>query len=377
LGLFDAFKASPLKKLQDEAESDPSPESLAALAQKHIEMGNLADALRVADGGLHTFKTSTKLKDIVAFLRKKQSQDTVKHLRDEIRIKPRTLAYTQLAGIYKDLGDIDQALELLTECTEKFTEDVSAFRLLGQIRLENFLQEVIAYDGQHALEALRKVQALAPEDTNARMFLAQLYFAVGANAMAVAELKREIARNPAAIDIQPFLADLGDPPPLDKDVTIEALIDRCEEGGSLVNSLKGFPRIKPGLALRTAAAPKINPIAAAAKVQELAETPGLGNLALLDREGRSIAAVAGQGGLDAEAFRELAWSIQSGAYESCRRMDIGSISYGSLLFPGGGLSLVRRRGTTFALGYSEPMRTDRAAALLEDLVVKIVGGGVA
>ncbi len=374
MGLFDAFKASPIRKLQDEAETNPSPESLAALAQKHIELGNLAEALQVADRGLHTYKTSVKLKDIVGFVRKKQCQDSVKHLRDEIRVKPSTLAYSQLAGIYRDLGDIDQALDLLTECTEKFTEDQSAFRMLGQIRLENFLQEVIAYDGQHALEALRRVQALNPDDTGARLFLAQLYFAVGANAAAIDELKAELAHNPTALDLQPFIEDVGSPPPLESGVTIENLIDRCEEGGALVNSLKGFPRVKPGIALRTSAAPKINPVAASAKVHELSGTPGLRNLALLDRDGRSIAAIAADG-MEPEAFREFAWGVQSLAYESCRRMDIGSFTRGCLQFPGGAVSFVRRRGTTFALGFGEPMKPERAAALLEDLVLKIVGGG--
>lgn len=374
MGLFDAFKASPIKRLQEEAESNPSPEAIAVLAQKHIELGQLSEALLVADRGLHTFKASTKLKDIVGFVRKKQSQDNVKHLRDEIRVKPSTLAYSQLASIYRDLGDIDQALELLTECTQKFTEDQSAFRMLGQIRLENFLQEVIAYDGVHALEALRKVQSLNPDDTGARIFLAQLYFAVGANAAAVDELRNELAHTPTALDLKPFIDDLGSPPPLENDVTVENLIERCEEGGSLVNSLKGFPRIKPGIAQRTAAAPKINPVAANARVQELSGTPGLVNLVLMDRDGRSIAAAFAEEGMEPEAFRGFAWGVQSVAYEGCRRMDIGSFSRGALLFPGGGLSLIRRRGTTIALGFGEAMKPDRAAALLEELVVRIVGG---
>jgi len=191
----------------------------------------------------------------------------------------------------------------------------------------------------------------------------------------VEEMKKEIAHNPTAFDLQPFIEDLGTPPPLEKDVTIETLIDRCEETGSLVNSLKGFPRIKPGVASKTAAAPKINPVAAAAKVQELSGTPGLGNLAILDREGRSISSISSAAGLDPEDFRELAWGVQSVAYEGCRRMDIGSFSRGCLMFPGGGISFVRRRGTTFALGFAEPMKQDRAAVLIDELVVKIVGGG--
>jgi len=358
LGFLDAFKASPVRKLQDAAESNPSPEAFAALAQKHIELGELDQAIQVADRGLQTFRNSPKLKDIVGFVRKKQSQDTMKPLRDEIRVKPSPRAYSQLASLYRDLGDTDQAMELLTECTEKFEKDVASARMLGQVRLENFLQEVIAFDGLHALRVLLRVKGLAPDDTGGRLALAQLYFAVGAN----------------ALDIKTFLDDVGEPPPLEQDVTIETLIERCEETGTLVNSLQGFPRVKPGIAQRTAAAPKINLVAAAAKVQEFSGAVGLGNLAILDREGKSLASLRADGGLDPEAFRALAWGIEQVAWGSCRRMDIGSFVRGGVSFPGGGMAFVRRRGTTFALDFQDPLKPDRAAALLEELVVKIVGG---
>lgn len=374
MGFLDAFKASPVKKLQDAAESNPSPEAFAALAQKHIELGELDQAIQVADRGLQTFRNAAKLKDIVGFIRKKQSQDTMKPLRDEIRVKPSAHAYAQLASIYRDLGDIDQAMDLLTECTEKFTGDLPSLRMLGQVRLEIFLQEVIAYDGLHALAAFRRVRELAPEDSGTRLLLAQLYYAVGANALAVQEMKSELAKNPTALDLKTFLDDLGSPPPLEANVTIDTLVERCEETGTLVNSLQGFPRVKPGIAQRTGAPPRINAVAASARLQDFAGTPGLGNLAILDRGGKSLAAIAGETGLDAEAFRELAWGIELVAWGGCRRMDIGSFVRGAVTFPGGGIAFVRRRGTTFALGFLEPMKQDRAAALLEDLVVKIVGG---
>jgi tetratricopeptide (TPR) repeat protein len=375
LGFLDAFKGNPLRRLEEEAEANPSPETVAALAQKHIELGELDKAIQVADRALHTFKNSAKLKDIVSFVRKKQSQDTVKHLRDEIRVKPSALAYSQLANIYRDLGDIDQALDLLNECTAKFPDEHNAFRMVAQVRLEIFLQEVIAYDGLHALRALRRVREVSPEDSSSRLLFAQLLYAVGANALAVEELRAELEKSPTALDLKEFLDDLGTPAPLDAETTIETLIERCEESGALVNSLQGFPRVKPGIAQRTSAAPKINPVAATAKVQELAAMPGLGNVAVLDREGKSIAAVRTGGGLEGEAFRDLAWGVESVAWECCRRMDVGSFVRGSVLFPGGGIAFVRRRGTTFALGFEEPMKPDRAAAVLEELVIKIVGGG--
>jgi tetratricopeptide (TPR) repeat protein len=371
LGLF--FK-SPVEKLEDAVEKNPSPEAFAALAQKHIEDGDLGAAIRTADQGLQTFRGNGKLKDIVLFVKKKQSQDTVKHLRDEIRVKPSPMVYSQLAGIHRELGDIEQALDLLSECTEKFPKDENAFRMLGQIRLENFLQEVIAYDGLHAYRTLRRVQEIAPDDIQGRMLLAQLYFAVGGNALAVKELQAELDRNATALDLKSFLEDLGAAPPPEGEVNVEALIERCEESGALVNSLKGFPRVKPGIAQRTGSAPKINVAAAMVKVNEAAGMPGVANISVLDREGKAVGSIRAEEAMDVEVFRELAWSIQSVAWESCRRMDIGSFARGAVALPGGGIIIIRRRGTTFAMGFRDPLKHDRASALLEDLVGKVVGG---
>ncbi len=375
MGFLDVFKGSPLKRLEAEAEENPSSETFLALAQKHIELGEMGQALEVADRGLQKFKNSPKLKDIVVFVKKKRSQDQVKHLRDEIRVKPSPSVYTQLADIYRDLGDMDQALDLLMECAEKFPEDATAFRIVGQIRLENFLQEVIAYDGIHAWKALRKARELTPDDSNARLLLSQLHFAVGANALAVQAMKEELKQNPTALDIKSFLEDIGNPSPTPDGVTIEALIERCEESGSLTNSLKGYPRVKPGIAQRTVSSPKINTVAAAGIVHETGALPGVKDLVILDREGKTVASVRGAADPQTEAFREMACAVQQVANEGCRRMDIGSFVKGGIYFGGGGVVFVRRRGTTFTLSFGDPLKHDRAATLLEELVQKVVGGG--
>jgi len=374
VGFLDFIQGSPLKKLEAEAEDNPSPESLAALAEKHMELGEFDQALLVADRGLQTFKGATRLRDIVQFVRKRQSQNRVKHLRDEIRVKPSPLTYTQLAGVYRELGDIEQALEVLSECTEKFPDDRPAFRLLGQVRLENFLQDVIAYDGLHALEALRRVQSLDATDSQARLHLAQLYYAVGANALSAAELRAELEANPTALDVKGFLEDLGEPPRLDEGVTVESLIERCEESGSLTNTLQGFPRAKPGIVQRTASAPKVNPAAVMAKVREAAGTPGLLNLAILERGGAPVASHAEPDGMEDAVFLDLAGGILAVAQEASRRMDIGSLVQGSVALGKGGLSFVRRRGYAFAVHHRDPMRPDRAEAFLEEFCSKIVGG---
>ena len=85
--------------------------------------------------------------------------------------------------------------------------------------------------------------------------------------------------------------------------------------------------------------------------------------------------IRGENPVEGEAFRELGHGIERVAYEACRRMDIGSFVRGSVIVPGGGLTFVRRRGTTFLMLFAEPMKADRAAAFLEDFGSKIVGGG--
>lgn len=373
MGLFD-FR-SPLKKLEDEVQANPSPETFTELAQKHLEMGQLNEALLTAERGLQTFREAAKLRDIVHFVKKKKSAEPIKRLRDEIRVKPSSTAYTQLADIYRDLGEVDQALDLLGECTERFADEVVAYRMLGQIRLDNFLREVIAYDGLHAHNALRRARELAPSDSASRLALAQLLYAVGANAPCVMELREELAENPTALDIKEFLADLGEPPPLDADTTVELLIERCEEAGALTNSLRGFPRVRPGIAQRTGAAPRINAVAAMERVKDIQATPGVLNIAILDREGGTIASHRNEGGMQAEAFRDMVSSVASTAGDACRKMDIGSLVRGTVSFPDGGAAIMRRRGTTFALLFGDPLKKDRAVPLLEDLVGRIVGGG--
>ena len=373
MGLLGIFQSSPLKKLQAEAEENPSPEIVASLAQMHIELGQLNDALVVAEKGLQTYRNAPRLRELVRYIRKQRANEPIKRLRDEIRVKPSAVAFTQLGDIYRDLGEIEQALEMLVECTEKFPEEVVAFRLIGQIRLENFLQEVIAYDGLHAWRALKRGKELAPDDSNVRMLLAQLYFAVGANAFSVQELREELKSNASALDIKEFLDDLGNVPPLDKDTSIEALVERCEETGALTNSLKGFPRMRAGLASRTSSPPRINGVAAAARVKELAGMPGILNVAILDREGKLVTGIRNEGGLEDEAFRLMAFEMAGAAGEACRRMDIGSFVRGAVAFPSGGAALLRRRGTTFALHFGDPLRADRALPALEDLVLKVLG----
>jgi hypothetical protein len=97
--------------------------------------------------------------------------------------------------------------------------------------------------------------------------------------------------------------------------------------------------------------------------------------AILDRDGKLLASLRGSADAGTEAFRELAHAIQQVTFEGCRRMDIGSFVRGGLHFAGGGIVFVRRRGTTFTLSFLDPLKHDRASALLEDLVGKVVGGG--
>ncbi|MHC4922672.1 MAG: tetratricopeptide repeat protein [Planctomycetota bacterium] len=369
------FKGSPEDRLRKEATDNPSPETIVALAQKLIEVEKLEEALSVAEKGLQTFAGSGKIKDTLHFIKKRRSADLMRGLHQELKVKPSANVYAQLAQVYTDLDDTEQALDLLDQCVEEFPDAELAFFMLGQIRMEHFLREAIAYDGMHAWEALEKVHKINPKNSKARQLLAQFYYALGANALSVQLLQEEHEQSPTAMDIKDFLDDMGDPPPLSKGVTIESLIERAEDEGALPNSLKGFPRVSASMVKSTTAPPKLNPSAAQSKIKELSEVGGMRNVIVLDRDGGALASSPGtDNALNSDAFRDLVTEVCQVAGDSCRAMDIGSMTRGGVYFPDGGLAFHRQRGLVFAALFQDPLKHDKVANLLRSSAGDMVGG---
>ncbi len=377
MGFLDFLQGSPIKRFEKEAADHPSPDTLAALAQKHLEMGQLDEAQRVVDEALQRFRGARVLSDLQMHVRKKRSAEPIRVLREEIAARPDPGAYAQLAGLHRDLGEIEQAMECLSTCVERFPESEAAYLMLAQIRMESYLREVIAYDGTHALHALRRVLEISPGNSAARLLLAQFYYAVGANALCVEEMRRELENSPTAMDLKDFLSDMGTPPPLPPDLSVEDLIERSEDEGALPNSLSGFPRVSRALVAKTQPPPRINPAAVQSRLHDLGTQAGVLNLAVLDRAGAPVASIQGVGSRPREQFLPLSTEVVRIASDACRRMDIGSFARGTVRAGTGGATFLRQRGLTFAMLYDEPMKHDRAAELLSDLVEKTLGRSAA
>jgi len=400
LGFLEMFQGSPIRRLEKDAESNPSPDSLTVLAQKYLEMGEMDRAVEVAEKGIGLFRDASRLRDIVAFVRKKRSQEEIKRLRDELKVRPGPAAYAQLARLYRDLKDVDLALELLAECVERFSQDPVAYLMMAEIRLDNFFREMIAFDGLHALRALRRVREIDPQNSPGRIHLAQLYYAVGANGLCATLLREELAAFPMGLDLKEFVENLGAPAELEADRTVESLLEHAEDAGALPNSLEGFPRFR-GIWRPQPPPPRVNASALHEQAKSAADkSPGLRNLLVLalkqeertadaggktpgagekkagGREMVPVASCKGDGALEPEAFRALVSEVLAVASDSARRMDIGSFTRGGVQFPeGGGLAIHRSRGLCFAVLYRDPLKRDRAEAIAANLAGKAVGAG--
>lgn len=376
MGFLDMFQGSPLKRLEKEATENPSPENLLALAQKQVEMGLLDEALLVTERGIKQYPHFPRLGEFRMFIRKKRAQEPLRTLKEDIALRPSSQTYCQLIGIYRDLGDIEAALDACAEALEKFPGSEAVWLLSAQVRLESFLREVIAYDGIHALHSLNRVLELNEANSQARQMLSQLYYAIGANALSVREMRKdlELSGQPAK-DVERFLDDLGEPAELPDGTSVEDLIERVEDEGALPNSLAGFPRVHPGLVEKTQPPPRINPAAVQSRLHDAGTQAGVRNIMVLDRAGTVIASIQGSGALDKAMFSKLAADISAVSAGACRRMDIGSLSTGAVRFGTGGIALRRQRGLTFTLLYDEPVKHDRALAILQELVVQTLGAG--
>ena len=106
LGILGKLQTSrDLAKLRRQARKAPSPASFGVLAERHVALGQIDQALRIAEQGLELFPNSERLASVRLFAKKKRLTGQIRKLREDLARRPSPVAYTQLAEIYRELGD--------------------------------------------------------------------------------------------------------------------------------------------------------------------------------------------------------------------------------------------------------------------------------
>ena len=329
LGILGKLQRSrALAKLRRQAKKSPSPATYGALAERYVALGQIDQALKSAEEGLRVFPNSERLAAVRLFAKKKRLTGQIRKLRDDLLRRPTPVAYTQLAEIYRELGDSEGALEMATECAERFPLNESPYLIQGEIRLERFLRDAIAKDAVIAEKALTKVVRLNGHNVKAHLFLAELYHLVGDLPRCRQHLRGVLTIVPGARDVQSFLRNLpsaehDDPTPREFDDLARAV----EDGGAFANDPTIFPGDHPHMAtgIQPRTALEIDVESLKEEVVRLGAHEGVKNSIILDRDGEFLADFTDASSLSRRQFCQLVNSIRETADDASRRMDTGAL----------------------------------------------------
>jgi len=115
--------------------------------------------------------------------------DDLKSYRDEIRTSPGPKAYYRLACLYKEMRDLDQAVELARKGVEDYPNYEGNYIVLADLRYERFQRDLRASDGLEATQLFEKAVDLNGENYRLLFQLAEIYRAIGARDHAIEKVK--------------------------------------------------------------------------------------------------------------------------------------------------------------------------------------------
>jgi tetratricopeptide (TPR) repeat protein len=362
-----------LARLRRAVSRSPSPATFADLAERLISLGEVAEALRTAEEGLSLFPDEDRLAHVRSYAMKSRLSGRIRGLRDEIARRATPLAYAQLAGIYRELGDQAEALAIAADGAARFPLNEANFVVQGEIRAERFRRDLVARDAVTADEALTKVVRLNPQNVSARLLLAEIHWLAGDARGCRGHLREALAAGAVAADVRGFHdeleAECGAPD--DAAPSFESLAEAVESA----RAFAGDPARFPAACARPAAdaAPRrarCDADGARQAMAALGRIDGARNAVVLGRDGATLAEFAAFDGLATAGFVELVKDVHDVADDAGRRMDAGALVRVEIEGPCGNVTVSRSRGLTAAMLYTAPLRADRAGALLLDLIAR-------
>lgn len=197
MGWWADFKAGrELDGLRRDVARGRSPYAISQFIDKCVELGRLEVALEEAEKGLLEFPSSESLMEAFKRMVRAKCAEDLKAFRDEVRKTPGPKAYYKLACLYKEMRDLDQAVEMARKGIELYPTFEGNYIVLADIRYERFQRDLRASDGLQAIQLFEKAVDLNRENYRLLFQLAEIYQAVGARDIALDKCKMILAFAP-------------------------------------------------------------------------------------------------------------------------------------------------------------------------------------
>ena len=370
-----------LKKIlggrSDRSASDSAPqlarelETQVAEAERLVAAGRHEEALHVAEQGLKRFPAAARLRNVVAYVRRKSANNRLSELRQILDEQKDERAYRELISLHLDLKNKDQAMEIATEFQQDFPQSPEAFVLMGEVFLSRYFGELFARDAWSAVENLEQALQLNPETMRAHQLLGMLYFAVGAPRMAANELGNVLQIDPSDASLTEFREQLLDVAGSDGEEDVEYLLDYAQDNQEIPNDPANFPGGKR-FSLENSGG-QISPKLFASAAAGIGRRLRIEQLAAIGSDGSPLA-VAGE---NKESFVKLASQLDAAARRAGRHMNFGTMQRFTVEGKFGRMVLVPAGNCAVAARAPRSVSTERIAEGLEMVVTASrVEGGV-
>lgn len=308
-----------LRRLEIRVREEPSPSTFVDLGQVYINLGMLEETLAAALEGLRLFPSSSELRNLQRFAKRKQLDGRVKDLRQRLNREPTPRLYRDLAMLYVEMGDSGAVQATCEEAIRRFPQDITAYTVLARARLVNYYRDLTSRDGIEAVRMLQEVVEIDPTHAPAYRMLADVLYRSGAVATAAEQLECLMLLTPDDPEVAAALAAVVRQPD-QRGEDLDALFHAVESAGRLANGpiireLPGRGDGADGLAnIREALA-------------QIADLPGVSKACYIKS---TKALVKGDIKDGKDAFLRLVRVVAKAAQRATRRMDIGSFSKASL-----------------------------------------------
>ncbi len=370
MGIFDNLRRRrEIDKLEVAAKENPSPVNLCQWAERLMAYEDTQKGLEVAKRALESYPDNERVVSTYRLIMKNHHQARINELQRNIEKSPNPGGFARLAELnFRDLGDLDGAMEVARRGISLFPEDESLHQISGQIRFFRFHEDYLAKDGLSAVEHFQRVIRINNLNYRCLFLLAVL----------AAEIEAwDVARG-AIGEIYRFAPDDEGVRALEQKIdevmpkgapreSHDQLFRNVEVRGRLSDLGQNFSSMHPAEVGTKPAASAIDPKRLKELLQGFDNLNGFQAAVVLDARGRVVAGHT-TGKVSEEAVGLTAQAISSISQEASKRMDIGAFQRGEIETPAGTFNLVGFRNLILGVGSAQTAKRDDVNAAIDSFM---------
>jgi tetratricopeptide (TPR) repeat protein len=221
-----------LRAAEKRLSQDPSARSYADLAHEHAVQGDLEQALKLANEGLHVFPQDAELRRVHERVRQLSMEGRMRDLQQQLKTAPRPAVWAELCQILVESGRVARAEDLAVEWHQS-TKSPEALYWRARARAERFFADKRRDDGRLAFDLIATLEEQLTGDERPHRLRLQLASRSGAWLEARRALARLLELHPGDPALEARFRNVATL--AEKGRTVDQALREVEKSGRLVD----------------------------------------------------------------------------------------------------------------------------------------------